>query len=239
MSTIQQVQQTEEIIMYRGHKIDVSKIRDWVSRCKNEDGTPYYSPEEAERQVQREILDQKRVIGQLMGSLTREKYGGYSLRTYQREHQMFPEAFKTKVFDKDAVKIVRKLLRHFGKPEMAKNIKVSFWGNRQSGCSTWNEIRLSHNPSIGLITHEVTHKFRSRHGKKFLKFMKKAINYCSKNKNIKAMCETEEEERVNYVCGRKCGFKTKDMKLAISHFEKTGHPYKRVVKKTLRRKEET
>lgn len=170
----------KEVIIYRGQEIDVGKIQNWLCSARNSDGTPYYTSKEIEDNLQREILNSKIMIGRLLGSENRERYGSWRLAFYQKEYQLFPEAYSTKVSDKNAIKIVQKLLKHFGKKRMSKTIHVRFWGNRQSGSSSWNEIRLSHNPSVGLICHEVGHKFVSRHSKKLMRFMKKAIRYCNK-----------------------------------------------------------
>ena len=136
----------------------------------------------------------KRSIGRIEGSVNREKYQGFRLAFYLKERELYPEAFETKVDDKTAKKLVKKLCKHFfhmkstkypNSPPFLPHIK--FYGKRQSGaCSKYNcFIRLCHNPSIGLICHEVTHIKFKRHSKKMLKFMKKLINYCAKKGYIK------------------------------------------------------
>jgi hypothetical protein len=112
-----------------------------------------------------------------LNKMRTEKNGGFSLAFYAKERKLFPEAYNTKVADVEAEKIVRKLLRHFGLPNTAKTIQVRFYGNRQSG-SCGDSIRLSHAPSVGLICHEVGHKFNWKHDKKLMRWMKRLIAYC-------------------------------------------------------------
>lgn len=103
------------------------------------------------------------------------------LKFYRKETEMFPEAFNIKVSDHEAELIVRKLLRHFGRKGRYSKVKIRFWGHRGSGGNGWFGIRLSHDPSIGLICHEVAHDFHSKHDKILLRYIKRMIAYCEKN----------------------------------------------------------
>lgn len=170
----------EEIIMWRGEKIPVGWYKEQYQAFKKADGTPYFTVEELEKQVQRRVLDRKRNIGRITGARF-EKHSGFRLAFYEKEHKVFSEAYSIHVIDESAVKIVRKLLRHFGKGNLAKEVKVRFWGTGDGGSNGFG-LWFSHNPSIGLICHEVAHYFEEHHNKKLMRWMKKLTNYC-KRKN--------------------------------------------------------
>jgi len=172
------VTKMSEVIEYRGEKIPVGWYREQYAGFKNEDGSPYFTPEKLEVEVQKKVLQRKKDIGRFTGARF-DKNQGYRLTFYLREHQLFPKAFETKIEDHQATLIVRKLLRHFGKKYAAKSLRVRFRGNKQSGAVGWG-IRLSHNPSIGLICHEVAHIFHRRHDKKLMRVMGRMIAYCEK-----------------------------------------------------------
>jgi len=117
------------------------------------------------------------------------------LKFYQKERELFPEAFKEKVKDKNVQLIVNKLCRHF---KLGK-IKVSFYGNRVAHAYWW-DITFPHNPSFGVICHEIAHIFnRTRglnngHNKKLMRTIKRLVNYCKKKNYWR-----EERERHNQV----------------------------------------
>lgn len=176
---------SEEIIEYRGEQIDVGHIRENLSAFRKNNGTPWFTPEELEKEVQKRILLKKRYIGRLTGTRY-EKNQGFRLEFYLREHQMFPQAFETKVNDHQAVLLVRKLFKHFGDSYRAKHVNVRFHGNRQSGnAGGWGGLRLSHNPNIGLICHEVAHYFHKKHDRKLMHLIKRMIHYCEKKGWVK------------------------------------------------------
>ncbi len=175
--------QKQEIIEYRGCIIYVSQIRDHLQRFKNKDGTPYYTFIELEEEVKKKIIQRKREIGRITGA-RQEKNEGYRLSFYLKERQLYSEAFETKIEDAEAEKLVRKLFRHFYKREANRCMHVRFYGNRQGGSFGWG-IRLSHNPSIGLICHEVAHWKFKRHTNKMLKFIGKLVKYCKKKGYMK------------------------------------------------------
>jgi len=90
-----------------------------------------------------------------------------------------------KVPDEDVEYVIRKLTSHFAKRKKKMNPeildifllpRVRFYGNRQSGSSSsWRrELRLSHNPSMGLILHEFAHMAHSK--KVFADLLKKQEN---------------------------------------------------------------
>jgi len=104
--------ETKEIINYRGIEINVSWIRESLVSFKNNDGSPYFSPIELEKRVQKEITKRKRHIGKITGSRY-EKNEGYRLSFYLKEKQIYPKAYETKISDEKAILLVRKLFRHF------------------------------------------------------------------------------------------------------------------------------
>lgn len=108
------------------------------------------------------------------------------LKFYEKERQQYPEAFTHKVSDEGAKIIVKKLKRHF---KIIRLYGLRFYGNSGSGSAYPNGyIRLSHNPSVGMICHEVAHLFNKRkygnwnHNKKLMRTIKRMVNYC-KRKN--------------------------------------------------------
>lgn len=72
---------------------------------------------------------------------------------YAEEHKLFSLAYALLVTDAEADLIVRKICHHFkvGAPP------IYFRGNRQSGICYRDRVGLSHNPSVGLILHELAH----------------------------------------------------------------------------------
>ena len=110
------------------------------------------------------------------------KYNGYHLKFYFVEKQLFREEYDIKVTDKEAVKICKKLARHF----KFYISKIRFYGYKRGFVNAYGIIRLPHNPSIGIICHECAHlleyeKYHNfRHNKKLLNIMKRFINYCRK-----------------------------------------------------------
>jgi hypothetical protein len=169
-----------DVITYRGQKIDVAKTRNWIMSIKDaKTNKPWYdTPEKVEQRLKKEVLSDKRMIGRLVGAKY-EKNGGFRLAFYQKEHIAFSEAYNIKVSDEEARKIVKKLLKHFANSEKAKAWYVRFYGNRGNGSCGWN-IRLSHNPSIGLICHEAAHTFVHGHNKKLMKLIAKFTKYCKR-----------------------------------------------------------
>jgi hypothetical protein len=117
------------------------------------------------------------------------------LKFYRKERERFPEAFKIKVSDKDAVKIVNKLCRHFkirrykGLGKWEYKVGVRFWGNGGARAFvSWKFIHLPHNPSIGIICHELAHIYNHirynnhHHNKRLMRTIERMINYCKKKK---------------------------------------------------------
>jgi len=158
-----------EVIKYLDNEIQVDWIREKYANL-------FPDPEVCEMKVQEKIEEQKREIKRLHHKYVENE--GYNLTFYKNEHHIFNEAFNLKLSDAEAVEIVKKLTRHF----KLKFGSVRFYGAKQSGrCGWWTaELRLSHNPSLGLVCHEVAHLAERRHCKKLMKVMGKLIKYCEK-----------------------------------------------------------
>lgn len=119
-----------------------------------------------------------------------------NLAYYSREREQLQEAYALKVSDDEAEVIVKKLCKHFmkGKGIVGRSLRepdITFFGNRDSGRTNWRRIRLSHNPSLGLICHEVGHNVakynqtikdgEKYHTKKLLRVVAKLYTYTLKH----------------------------------------------------------
>jgi hypothetical protein len=110
---------------------------------------------------------------------------------YEKEQKIFKDQYAVNVDDDAAKIIIDKIVRHF-KLQIGE---VRFYGGHQGGMAyqheskgllfaRWSNIRLGHNPSYGLICHELAHALEhkkgkvNRHGSKgFLRNMQRIINY--------------------------------------------------------------
>lgn len=115
-------------------------------------------------------------------------------RKYAIEQSIYKKAYETKVDDETALWAIKKLARHF----KLSGLKVKFRGKRQSGRAWGNwmygYITIAHNPSIGLIAHELAHIWdkqhhqfkkgkRYQHGSKgWLRLVGRIIKYVDKKK---------------------------------------------------------
>jgi hypothetical protein len=118
------------------------------------------------------------------------------LRYYANEEEVFKKEREMKISDAEAVSIYEKLAGKYKLPQ-----KLEFYGNRQSGACSSFRVRLSHNPSIAILSHEVAHaiqykKFRKKYGyvighpnlkkqrwhtKRHQRIMRKVCDYINKN----------------------------------------------------------
>ena len=105
------------------------------------------------------------------------------LKFYTKERERFPEAFNCVVSDEEAHAVVKKLKRHFKVPLLW----VKFWSRkRQTGHAKELGVCLPHNPSIGVICHELAHihnkhKYGNwRHDKKLMTTLAQFVRYCQK-----------------------------------------------------------
>lgn len=71
---------------------------------------------------------------------------------YAEERKQYKEAYDLKISDNDVDLILRKLCRRF----KVRIPRIRLWGNRDSG-SMGYMMKLSHNPSMGLLLHEFGH----------------------------------------------------------------------------------
>ena len=71
---------------------------------------------------------------------------------YAEERKQYKEAYDLKMSEDDVDLILRKLCRRF----KVRIPKVKFWGSRDSG-SMGYIMRVSHDPSMGLLLHEFGH----------------------------------------------------------------------------------
>ena len=118
------------------------------------------------------------------------------LKYYEKEEDAYCKAYGFKLTDDLARLVVRKLCLHFMKLHESeicgcalRNPKVKFFGHRQSGYASYRgRICLSHNPSLGLVCHEVAHlvhRYNSkstRHTKKLMRTVGRLIDYALKKK---------------------------------------------------------
>lgn len=77
---------------------------------------------------------------------------------YREERKSYNEAYNYFLTNDEALLIIKKICRHY-KSSGIPNIK--FWGNRDSGSMGYGQLRISNNPSIGLIIHELGHALKS------------------------------------------------------------------------------
>jgi len=106
--------------------------------------------------------------------------GQYASRGYyDHERKIHSEAYGTGVYDEDAPKILRKLAKHWG----LKEPSIRWYSNWGSGsASSWkNELRLSHNPSMGLVIHEFAHLLHAK--------ARGSSSLHSDNKHVKELSE--------------------------------------------------
>jgi hypothetical protein len=129
------------------------------------------------------------------------------LAYYQNEREVFKQEYEMKLTDSEAVFICQKLAKKYKLSQ-----RLEFFGNRQSGSCSPVRIRLSHNPSIAIISHEVAHaiqymKFKKKYGyilgnpnlkkqrwhtKRHFRIMRKICDYVNKNVD---QWRTERKER--------------------------------------------
>jgi len=113
----------------------------------------------------------------------------FRLKFYEKEREIFKEEFNTFLSDEEAVVIISKLARHFKLWRITNTIvpayRIKFYGTKQRASVGYNDrvIRIPHNPSLGLIIHELAHIVHGKkydkwsHDKKLLKIMEKMLNY--------------------------------------------------------------
>jgi hypothetical protein len=118
------------------------------------------------------------------------------LKYYADEEEVFRQEREMKISDAEAGLVYQKLVKKYKLPQ-----RLEFYGNQQSGSCSVCRIRLSHNPSIATLSHEVAHaiqykKFKNKYGyingnpnlkkhrwhtKKHQRIMRKVCDYINKN----------------------------------------------------------
>jgi hypothetical protein len=144
----------------------------------------------------------------------KEEIGMPKLAYYQNERDVFMQEYGINLTDSEAVFICQKLAKKYKLLQ-----RLEFFGNRQSGACSPARIRLSHNPSIAIISHEVAHaiqymKFKKKYGyingnpnlkkqrwhtKRHSKIMRKICDYINKNVD---QWRIERKERSERECTR-------------------------------------
>lgn len=103
------------------------------------------------------------------------------LHYYARERALLPESFTVKLDDEETTYIYGRLQSHYG---FRQRLRIAGW--RGSGYCNNFEIRLSHNPSVGLMAHEIGHaihrldgrsQYEKKHTKKHFSKMKRVAEY--------------------------------------------------------------
>lgn len=112
------------------------------------------------------------------------------LAYYLKEQVAFEKEYENKLSDGEAEMVFGKLARKYKLSQ-----RLEFFGNRQSGSCSPARIRLSHNPSIAILSHEVAHAIQ------YVKFKKK-YGYVFGNPNLKRQrWHTKQHQRIMHkVC---------------------------------------
>lgn len=82
----------------------------------------------------------------------------------------------------DVLVITRKLCRHF----KFREPEIKFYGTRDSGAMLGHWMRVSNNPSLYVLIHELSHIYKlekyydDRHTKKLMTIIKRFTKYCIK-----------------------------------------------------------
>lgn len=106
------------------------------------------------------------------------------LKFYGNEKEKFPNQNKTHIPDKNVSKFAQKIARHF-KVNLSQ-ITLRCYSGSGSASRMYNTIRLSHNPTVLLIVHEIGHLYtkqylrEQKHNKNLMLFIKRACKYAEK-----------------------------------------------------------
>jgi hypothetical protein len=107
------------------------------------------------------------------------------LKYYANEREIFRQERETKISDAEAELVYLKLAK---KHKLSQ--RLEFFGTRQSGSCSPMRVKLSHNPSIAILSHEVAHAIQ------YKKFRKK-YGYINGNPNIKRhRWHTKQHQRI-------------------------------------------
>jgi len=106
------------------------------------------------------------------------------LKFYQKENDAFKTEYNIHLEDKQAIKIAKKISRHF---KFTVN-EIKIYGKKSHGYAWFrlNKIKIPHNTSLSLLIHELAHLYEyqkhnnERHNKQLMKTIQKFIKYCRK-----------------------------------------------------------
>ena len=126
------------------------------------------------------------------------------VKYYDRENEQLDQMGfnrKLKLSEKAAVSITRKLSRHFKFPEP----EIYFYGNLNSGYASQyeNRIKVAHEPTLGVLIHELAHRFTIEkglvnekfHTKKLMRVVKRFAKYIMKKNYWEKNYATGSTER--------------------------------------------
>jgi len=121
------------------------------------------------------------------------------LKFYSEERKEFEAQAKTTIADKNVSKFAHKIARHF-KVKLS-HITLRCYSGSGSASRVYDSIRLSHNPSVLLIIHEIGHIYtrqklgEQKHNKKLMGFIRRAVHYAEKNQYW-SLTQTETEKQL-------------------------------------------
>ncbi len=104
------------------------------------------------------------------------------LKFYGVDEPTHREAYDKKISNEEARMVFKKLCRHY----KLRWVNVYFNGRRHGGIAGGGRIEVKHNPSFGLICHEIGHiiderkRGKSRHDKKLMRILGRVVAYCKK-----------------------------------------------------------
>jgi len=121
------------------------------------------------------------------------------LSFYMKERKLFPTAYKLRVSDEEAIKIAKKLKRHFKIPGFSITFYNSHKNTDRGKCLNPWLIRLAHSPSVGTICHELAHLYNRQHygnwnhNNRLLRTLRMLIGYCERKNYWNSDILLEEE----------------------------------------------
>lgn len=108
------------------------------------------------------------------------------LKFYDKEEELFKEAYQKKLCERDSKIVFTKLKRHYGLTglKLFCNRKKGGWFSVGKGvCS----ISISKNTTFGVLCHEIGHALdlavrgKSQHDKELMSAINRVVNYCKRN----------------------------------------------------------
>lgn len=122
------------------------------------------------------------------------------LKYYDKERQMFPDAFGNKLKNEETKYFYKRLKSHY---KIQQDLRL---GTRGARCNRWT-IELWNNPSVGVMAHEIAHAIDWNNGhargdkwhtKKHLSIMKRVIAYAMRHADLwKDRCALKHQKAMN------------------------------------------